>query len=92
MSGDVPHKPCDAESYCHIMESCLSNRDNDPRRGLTVLVITDMDTGSSRASGVVFKRHGKDGGIVLNICPWCGTDYRLVGPHPLHGEDGQKNG
>lgn len=59
--------------YCAALTDRLEADANARRKGLVLMVLTNFTTGSSRVVGVSFKTGAKDGGLLLNFCPFCGA-------------------
>jgi hypothetical protein len=67
---------CDpkADTWCTAMSLLLHDDANARRAGLAVVVVTNLETGSSRTIGVAAKKTSRDRGVMLNCCPWCRAD------------------
>lgn len=57
--------------FCTAMGKCLNDEANARGKGLTTIVVTNIDTGKSRFIGVAYKTSAKHNGVMLNNCPWC---------------------
>ena len=88
------YKPCSARwiaknktevNFCPAMEFHLAPLANEGR-GFVVFVLTDLSPESMRAkdgphtfvAGVNYRMSGKDTGLLINHCPWCGNDLGLM--------------
>lgn len=65
-------KKCSKKEWCLLMERALEPEANSHKKGLSILVVTNILTNKDRVVGVVFKKAAADRGIMLNACPWCG--------------------
>lgn len=65
---------CDGSNaeFCDALSDRLEDHANATRKGLVLMVAMNITTGGRRVVGVCFKRGAKDGGLMLNICPFCG--------------------
>ena len=59
------------------------------RAGFDVLVTYQMATGHELWRGVAYRTSGKDRGVMINFCPFCGADFRPAhnGIEVRRGED-----
>lgn len=68
-----------AEQFCNGKEAVFCSRlaerleaeANARRKGLVLVVATNLETGALRTVGVSFKQGAKDPGLLLNVCPFC---------------------
>lgn len=61
-----------------LMCSSLSERVdgvNENRKGFSLMVTTNFETGKNTRIGVVYKTSSKDRGLIINHCPFCGFDF-----------------
>lgn len=79
MTG-AEYKPCDPSSrrLCKTLHDRTHAMANARRAGIHVLQLMNMETGTFRTLGPVFRTSAKDRGLVLNFCPWCGADWRPI--------------
>lgn len=73
MSNEKTCKLGDNGMWCPAMNRALGDTlANHYGRGLTAIVLTNLATGTSRVAGIAYRKSGKDNGLMLNYCPWCG--------------------
>lgn len=70
-------QPCPGMAYA--LDRKLSDRN---RVGFDFALVFDLATGKSSELGYLYRRTNKDSGIVLNLCPFCGEDFRKLWPRP----------
>lgn len=58
--------------WCRRLDERLEPEANANRKGLVLFVLFDINTGENEVVAAVFKTSGKDRGLILNFCPWCG--------------------
>ena len=63
-----PFKKCDKDGMCKfLMERLVSNG-----KGFNPVMIMNMTNNTTYFKGVCYKTSAKDGGLMLNYCPFCG--------------------
>lgn len=62
---------CDRESWCHMMDRALLPEANSTKAGMSMLLVTDTGNDTCEVLGVRYRRHHRDPGYMLNVCPWC---------------------
>jgi hypothetical protein len=62
------------------MAYATDRADNGTRVGLDFANTCDLKSGKFAPLGYLYRRTPKDKGIVLNLCPWCGADFRKLWP------------
>lgn len=78
MSPTKKGKPCSKTRTCAGMDFALSQTKG--RTGIGFENILDLRTGRFSPLGYLYRGNAKDKGIVLNLCPWCGTDFAKLWP------------
>lgn len=71
---------CDRElGWCADLESRLEEP-NANTKGLVPIRVLKRGAppGSGRVIGVAFKRSGKDRGLMLDFCPFCGVSIEVL--------------
>ena len=63
---------CSEKQWC----STMSERISDKRHGFENVNLLNLKTGIMRNIGLRYRLSGKDRGLMLNFCPWCGADIR----------------
>lgn len=60
---------------CPSLNTALADEANDRRPGMSLFVLTNINTGEVTRSGVVIRSgvHRKQG-VIANFCPFCGED------------------
>lgn len=58
--------------FCDAMDQSLTPGPNQV--GVTCVELTHAETGERRFVGIACKTSSRDGGIVFNWCPFCGSD------------------
>ena len=69
LAEDPPYSKCSPGAYCEALKSCLNHTGFG--RGLMSLDLMSIPKGI-RHFGVCYKTSAKDGGLLLNVCPFCG--------------------
>lgn len=73
-------KKCRSESFCEFLEKRTSNT---AQKGFYKLDLFDIEKLEESGSIIVYKNSVKDKGLVLNFCPFCGSNlidiYKLKG-------------
>lgn len=64
---------CRPEGFCTAMASAMNDVANARAKGLSTVVVMNINTGEERLIGVAYKAKASDRGIMLNHCPWCGA-------------------
>jgi len=73
------YKPCDprAMRLCPTLDARTHAEANTRRAGFDVLVTSQLgERIRDTWRGVVFRMSAKDVGLMVNFCPFCGTDLR----------------
>lgn len=66
---------CDRGEFCETMTRAL-NETGETGGGLYQVEVVNKNTLAWRLLGVRYKTHTRDRGVMLNFCPFCGTDVR----------------
>jgi hypothetical protein len=61
---------CSKKQWC----AAMAERITDERRGFNTVNVVNLQTGTLRLIGIRYCLSAKDRGVMLNFCPWCGTD------------------
>lgn len=61
---------------CPAMEELLPAEVNTMGKGFSVVHVSNFKTGESRFVGITYRPVAKSGGILLNLCPFCGVEYQ----------------
>lgn len=64
--------------YCGLLDQRLEAFANASRKGLVLVQFSRFtdDGVTTRNVGIAHKEGPRDGGLMLNFCPWCGADIR----------------
>lgn len=63
----------DPMTFCTAMDQVLDLSPSHTK-GLSCFTTTNFRTDEMKTWGVIFKKNAKDGGLLLNTCPWCGEN------------------
>jgi hypothetical protein len=68
---------CEDGEHCETMFDMLDHQD-DSRRGFSGVTTINLKTGTCRYIGVRYCKSGKgkDRGVMLNFCPFCGASLQ----------------
>lgn len=58
-------------SICEILWERLRDVREARGHGLYLANFVSMETGEASRSAVLYKMGAKDGGLIINLCPWC---------------------
>lgn len=80
MTGEI-FEPCKIVDgnivFCNTLKSRLNPEVNARKKGLCLVVITDLkNVNHKKVIGVCYKKDRNDNGLMLKYCPWCGSDIR----------------
>lgn len=79
----APPPRCSPKGWCEAMGRSLNETANAHLKGLSVTVVTSIETGESRTIGVAYRNCASDRGVMLNTCPWCGAPILWVDDSPV---------
>lgn len=66
---------CDRDRFCETMTRAIDNT-NGKGGGLEAFEVVNMRTLKTRLVGIRYRTCKSDRGVLINFCPWCGTDMR----------------
>ena len=67
---------CDPKhGFCETMRQ-RSLPANDNRTGLVAFVTVNLETRKTTLAGINHKLSGRDNGVLLNYCPYCGASLK----------------
>lgn len=64
-------------SIIHGWCSPMGERISDTKTGFNTVTTINLRSGKTRLIGIVYRRNAKDRGLMLNVCPWCGSDLQF---------------
>ena len=87
-------KKCGGGTRCAMLDDRIEGDANARRKGFVLMVAMHLESGDMRVVGVCYKMSGKDSGLMLNFCPFCGGDLTSgfisklgkAAPDPTHIE------
>ena len=62
---------CNPKRFCHVLNSRLQETN---KKGFVLYCLTDIKTGKTTRRMPGYKTQINDKGMVLNYCPFCGTE------------------
>jgi len=65
-------KKCDSSGLCEHLSVRISGNGFGNAKGFHCLNTVNLKTNAHRFLGVSYKMGGKDKGLMLNFCPFCG--------------------
>lgn len=77
--SDKEYKPCDplAMRLCPTLDDRTHQIANTTKAGFDVLITSQLGKKiKDTFRGVVYRKSSKDNGLMINFCPFCGTDWR----------------
>lgn len=83
---EAGHARCTTDTYCKALDDRIEGMANHRGKGLVLMVMTNFTTGDTRKVGVAYKLSAKDGGLLLNHCPFCGERIDQGFRNPATGE------
>lgn len=81
----VTGQACTKEKPCPGMAYALDRPERRDRTGIEFAHVFDLKGGAMRPIGYLYRRTSKDGGIILNLCPFCGAEFETLWPRKKEG-------